>query len=149
MTNTSTTYKKTLNLGKVDARGTDRKNNLVEVAIELDRNRLSICGNVWNSRHTDINSGGQNYEEIAELFPRSRKVQRIVEVWKRWHLNDMNAGDAVQEAWLRENGHGKDYAETCEKLREAGLLVHDDYQYGTAWKTEELPQEIVDEVKSW
>lgn len=163
---TRTLYKKTLDFGKVDADMTGEKVNEVTVTIELrgtpimgrvdltgfgklpDDLTLSITGDVWNTRHTDIIMGGQCYDELLELVP-SPLMHEVVGVWKRWHLNGMNAGDAVQEQWLRENGHGKDYTETCEKLEQAGLLVHDGYKYGSEWKYEALPREIVNKVMSW
>jgi len=71
-------------------------------------------------------------------------LDKIRALWKRWHLNDMMAGDAVQEEWLRANGHGKNYDETCEKLKAAGLYEHEGYKYGHAWKREEVPAEVVE-----
>lgn len=115
----------------------------------LDRQKgltLSIMGSM---RSPDGDGGGQNYEELLEAFPYSPLMHEIVGVWRRWHLNDLKAGDAVQEAWLRHNGRGKDYETTCAKLEEAGLLTHDGYKYGSAWKTEELPPYIIRQVMGW
>ena len=66
------------------------------------------------------------------------------ELWSRWHLNDMRAGDETQEAWLRANGRGKTYTETCAMLDAAGFLVHNGYKYGNAWKHEDVPQHVTD-----
>jgi len=157
---------KTLHLGKIDYYGTGRRINAVDIIVNLDYGdisednqkprRLSITGDIWNMPHTDIVSGGQNLEEIGKLFPRNKKVQRIVEVWKRWHLNDMRAGSPAQEEWLREYGRGRDYTETLERLANVGLAWDNDvdgypdgYKYGSAWLTEELPDEIIAEVESW
>jgi hypothetical protein len=147
----SNPHTKTLQLGKVDAFGSGRRINAVEIEIRIenDGRRLAITGGIWNGRHTDYASCGQNLDQIGRLFPGSAKVQRIVKVWERWHLNDLRAGDPAQENWLRENGRGRDYTETVDRLAEAGLLVHDGYRYGSAWLSEELPAEIVAEVQSW
>ena len=53
-----------INFGKIDAEGRGRKINSVDLKIELrnadtDKPEFSVCGDVWNSRHTDIVQGGQ------------------------------------------------------------------------------------------
>lgn len=74
------------------ARHTYKITRSVEIEWELENGRFSMTGAIWNHSHTDWESGGQNLEEIAEMFPENAKVQRMVEIWRRWHLNDMRAG---------------------------------------------------------
>lgn len=110
-----TLYKTTLDFGKVDAEMRGEKRNRVTVEIELrgtlkgareltsygrlpEDLELSICGNIWNSRGSDIISGGQNYDSLLEDAP-SPLMHEIVGVWKRWHLNGMNAGCEHQREW--------------------------------------------------
>jgi hypothetical protein len=102
-------YKKTIHLGKVDFNNRGRCDCAVDVEVEIrvmenkdGQHELSICGNIWNHQHTDTHSGGQNGDTIAKLFPNNPKVQRIVEVWDRWHLNGMCAACEHQRAagWL-------------------------------------------------
>lgn len=95
-------------------------------------------GNCWGSCGQIDSGSWDNYTAVGSI-----DLTTIKRLWNRWHLNDMRAGDAVQEEWLRENGHGKDYTDTCEKLKGAGLLVHEGYQYGHAWLREEVPAEVV------
>ena len=231
-----TLYKTTLDLGKVDAEMIGEKRNQVTIEIELrgtlragtreltsygkqpDDLTLSICGNIWNKRHSDIISGGQNYDEILEVLPDHPLAHEIVGVWKRWHLNDMKAGCEHQRDWptskeltiyeyarssegtnerraakdraisaaLRDEVAGlsakekdaltreyfvkSDRAEVPEGYRHyktetkaAGLVRPDEhpegllgkacdtcgYKYGTAWKHETLPREIVAQVMGW
>ena len=59
---------------------------------------LSICGSIWNPRGSDIYSGGQNIDEIAKIFSHNKKVQKIREIWDRWHLNDMRTS-ADEKSW--------------------------------------------------
>lgn len=68
----------------------------------------------------------------------------FLDVWKRWHLNDMRAGSPKQEAYLREHGRGKDYAENCAILQEAGLYEDNGYKYGHAWNFEQVPDDVLD-----
>lgn len=172
-------YQKTIALGRVPGDEWGYKSTMpVEVEVELrDRDgytELAIQGSVWKPGRGDIVSGGQNYETIAELFPRSPKVQRIVEVWKRWHLNGMKAGCEHQraEGWdkrpidpskpthtygLHFEGQKSPSWNLLGWVRPAehpdGLLGKPcpvcGYRYGTEWKHEPLPQEIIDEVRSW
>ena len=72
------------------------------------------------------------------------ELDKIRDLWDRWHLNDMRAGDTVQEAWLRSNGRGENYFENCEKLKSVGLYNHEGYKYGYAWKREEVPTHVVE-----
>jgi hypothetical protein len=170
--------RRTLQLGKVDYYGRGRRINAVDIEVELKEQKgtteLSICGEIWNAPHTDIVSGGQNLDTIAKLFPRNPRVQRIVEVWRRWHLNAMRAGCEHQrrEAWDQRpidpskplDSYGKHYPgqehATWNQLTwvrpeeyPGGLLTAPcpvcGYRYGSAWLTEELPPEIIQEVQSW
>lgn len=178
-------YKKTIIFGKVDYNGTGRKVNEVTVKIELKNGDkglgLSICGSIWNHIHSDILSGGQNIDTIAELLPHNKKVKRIKEIWELYHLNDMKAGCEHQRAEKWEDrripvvelpgcSSNRDergfYAIWIYPLESKGswfvadYSCHKDglltkpcavcgYKYGSAWLFEEIPAEIITEIKSW
>ena len=91
-------------LGKIDYRHSGVKNCSVEIEWEIKDGVFSMSGTIWNPKHTDCYSGGQNIDEIAELFANDAKVQRMHAIWKRWHLNDLRAGCEHQRAM----GWGKD-----------------------------------------
>lgn len=74
------------------ARNTYSPSRRVDIEWELVDGKFSMTGAIWNASHTDWISGGQNLEEIAAMFPKNTKVQRMVEIWRRWHLNDRRAG---------------------------------------------------------
>lgn len=147
--------------GKVDYEGAGSNRNTVEVEVKLEDGRLSICGGIWNSRHTDYLSCGQNLETILSLIPSDKRLQSIVRVWRRWHLNDMKAGSPRQERWLREHPIGavypkSHYEEACKALAAVGLnpdteYLHEGkpYSYGSAWLKETLPAEVIAEVENW
>lgn len=164
---------KIISFGKVDYEARGRKVNEVTIEITLEDGRLSMRGSIWDARHYDILSGG-NYDDIAALFPYDAKVQRMVEVWKRWHLNHMHAGCEHQraEGWNKRpidpskplNVYGRHFPGqrhdswnmlVCVRPDEHpdGLLTKPcpacGYKYGTAWLREELPAEIIREVESW
>lgn len=165
------TIKKTIDLGKVDANRRGRKINRVTIEVELSDGELSMVGNVWNRNETNCETCGQCGDTIAALFPDSKKVQRIVAIWKKWHLNHMNAGTPAQSDLLSHAEPGFDaipypkdwYRWACEQLKAASLYVDQTapeiyrglrtgnmgYVYGSAWLKEELPVEVVEEVMNW
>jgi hypothetical protein len=103
-------FAKTVKLGSVSGEyfGYKRGQCAVEIEVEVRERpegvELAMSGSVWKPNRSDIVSGGQNYDEIAALFPSSRKVGRMIAVWKRWHLNGMNAACPHQRAYARARG---------------------------------------------
>ena len=146
-------YKKTVFLRMADYLGTGIKNCAVEVDVCLEKKEkgvtLSVRGHVWKPRHDDVFEGGQCSDTIKKLFPCDVKVTRIVEVWKRWHLNNLNAGCEHQRAagWGAE-GWGKDKKNGIEAVL-GKSCPECGYKYGIRWLHEELPPGIEDEVRSW
>lgn len=194
---------KTFDFGKIDYYGKGRKINSVTVEMSYRDGVLSICGHIWNGRHTDIVCGGQCLDEIAEYI-HSSKFKKIYRLWKLYHLNDMRPYDEHQKAlgwdkqakekitiyrWCRDFvKHPKEDSETnpyiiettkntladdikdmyklvtsYEECRghiffdkhEEGLLCKPcpvcGYEYGSAWKMEEIPDEdvkIIEELMS-
>jgi len=146
-------------VGKIAYTSRTRRINQVVITWSLDGDRFSMCGEIWNGPQTDCVSVGQNLEEIAQLFPGNRKVQRMVDIWRRWHLNDMKAGSPAQEQYLRENpidpaayAYPKShYDVACAVLAAAGLNPDpaDGYRYGSAWRTETIPADVAAEIRSW
>jgi hypothetical protein len=105
-----------INFGKIDAEGRGRKINSVDLVIELrnaDTNKpeFSVCGDVWNGRHTDIVQGGQCIDSIDKFFKNDRLYKFIENLWKKHHLNSMHAGTVEQESCL------KDFASEKETIR--------------------------------
>ena len=136
------TYKKRIEVGSVKKNG---RTYTGYVDVELYRNEdrfltLSICGVVRDNglRVDPYVMGGQCLDEMREMFP-SKLMEAIHAVWKRWHLNDMHAGCEHQREF-EEEPYEKHAGEKCPICG---------YEYGTAWCREELPQEIIDQVKSW
>lgn len=85
--------KRTFHFGKIDYRGTGRKDCAVSVMVELkeDKDRLvfSAHGEIWNPRHTDIYCGGQCLDTIAK-YVKIPLFNEIFTFWKKYHLNDMH-----------------------------------------------------------
>lgn len=93
--------KKTFSFGKVDYLNHGRNDCAVDVTIELrDTDKgpeFSASGNIWNARHTDIYSGGQNLDTIAH-FVKGPTFKKIYRLWSLYHLNGMHAECEHQRA---------------------------------------------------
>lgn len=108
------TYKKTINFGKVKYNPEQlMASNLVSLDLELqikDNNQIvfTASGNVWNSRHTDCEMGGQCLDDIwkdyATELENPTLYKQILGLWKRNHLNDMHH-DCIHQ---RKNWKHKD-----------------------------------------
>ena len=161
--------KKVINLGKIAYYGS-RKINECTVEFDLkfkdnvkDFSTLEVVnnvpiftasGNIWNASHTDIVSGGQNLDELAKLFPHNLKFQRIVEVWREYHLNDLQAGTKIQQEALKDCPDW-DYTVRCAYLANVDLLTdtvtnpENEYRYGTEWLYRPIPAQIIEEIQTW
>lgn len=183
--------KKTFNFGKIKYTNKSKKVNLVTVDVELRRRggeetftidpvtkektitgktpeyvELSICGSVWNARHSDIVCGGQCLDTINHYKSQLSDPDTfavLYDLWKRYHLNGMHAGTPEQEAAIEEwkaAGNRYDYKAACEMLKERGLYEvnytglsvgrrynNEPYKYGHAWLIQELPGDVLLKVE--
>lgn len=144
-------------LGKIDYNGSGRRNCRAELTWSLENGRFSMQAAVWNPRESDCYTCGQCVDEVVAYFPQDKQAQRMAAVWRRWHLNDMKAGSPAQEQWLRDNpidraeyAYPKSrYEVVSAKLAAVGLNPDQGYNYGSAWKLEELPPDILAEIRAW
>lgn len=118
-----------------------------------DGNALGACGQIDTTLREDKRETWTYKPGWDEAM-----MTRLLEVWGRWHLNDLKAGTPKQEEFIREwnETNRYDYVEACNALGEAGLLVDYDYlppdedgenrgyRYGTAWLTEEVPAGVIE-----
>lgn len=154
--------KKTISFGKVDGYGNGRKTCEVTLELELREDKegrpvFSVCGNLWNCQHTDILRGGQCVGSLAEHYKslRNNKLyMRILDLWQKYHLNDMHAGTPEQEKAIKEwkaQGNTYDYTKACDYLKEIGLyevdLNGEKYKYGHSRLYEAIPAEDLEEIK--
>lgn len=119
---------------------------------------LSISGAIWNRIHSDCTSCGQNYDTLEaalkkhELTPTGKisydDMKKLLKIWKRWHLNGMKSGTAKQNAIVDEYYEKKgdvphSYEEAVKVLREHSMETDNGYKYGTAWRYEPLPEDVI------
>lgn len=118
--------------------------------------RLSITGVIGPDARGDARgSCGQIVDHLrddikfAEGWDRET-VDRLADIWERWHLNHCTAGTQRQEEHLRTlkgqfPGYPMSHYEWAkEELAKVGLQPDDGYSYGSAWLHEEVPAEIID-----
>lgn len=100
----------------------------------------------------EISVTGQSTGHCGQMTDQLRgsgvaELNRICELWDRWHLNGMKAGNRKQLEYIEQNGLGGDYDAICKALGAAGLLEVDGYKYGSAWLYEPVPAKVVNELK--
>lgn len=106
-----------------------------------------------------VGGGGQCLDRISKFYPENKDYQRLVEIWKRWHLNGLKAGTRKQIEVVNEFFPCSlcyDYDDVCGILKEKDLYEDGSfnergkgeipYKYGHAWLVEILPDDIKTEV---
>lgn len=85
--------KRTFNFGKINYRYPDSWVNKVTVDVEYEERDgeivFSVSGSIWNPSGTDIETGGQILDTIANYVdnPVFMEIHRL---WKLYHLNNMH-----------------------------------------------------------
>ena len=103
-------------------------------------NAIGSCGQIdMHLRNEDM----KDWKFEKDWTP--AMMVELLEVWDRWHLNDMKAGTPKQEEFIREwkKSNKYDYNSVCKALEEAGLYIDNEYRYGSKWLTEEIPEEVI------
>lgn len=145
---------------------------------------LSMTGEVPNRFGTDLSQCGQMQDTIKYVIKKEQfefdkkwtieRVNRLLELWDRWHLNDARpwCPHQFEEGWHKRPinpnllidtyGHhlGKTKTPTWNMLVWVNRKEHPDgllgepcskcgYKYGTSWLYEEIPQNVIDELLSF
>ena len=112
------------------------------VEIVYKNDILSLHGVIGPMRGGNCRgSAGQCQDEIRKGVPKApwtkEMVDKLCDIWGRWHLNDMRAGCEHQRAlgWEGESYIGK----PCPVCG---------YKYGTAWLKEEVPSGVIKWLES-
>lgn len=146
--------KKTVRIGTKDfGYGGCKRIASVFVTIKFDDGRLSITGvegpkadgNAWGSAgQIDLSSGP--WVEFAPGWD-AEMVAKLQVIWSDWHLNDMQAGNPQQMAWLKANPVSFTYPEThyqaaTKALDAAGMNPEGD-RYGHKWHRIDVPADVL------
>jgi hypothetical protein len=98
-----------------------------------------IIGSAW-----DLESYGHGIDAAT--------VDKLRDIWKKWHLNDTQAGSPAQTAFLEANpvSRANHYTEATEALKVAELNPDPNYfnngkpyKYGSAWLRVDVPIDVL------
>lgn len=100
---------------------------------------LSICG----SRRK--NTGFCQVDDFEKYIPfysskDKEKASKLLNIWKNYHLNDLQAGTLKQTIALKECD-SYDYNDRLESLN---LLNDKGFRYGTDWLFKPIPDSIIE-----
>ena len=100
---------------------------------------LSIVGDVRGPGRSTVTTGQcvDEVQRVTRFDPAwdTERAASLVEVWHRWHLNDMRPGCAHQTPIGDTPGERLDRTPACEQTG---------YRWGSAWLVEPLPAEVID-----
>ena len=114
---------------------------------------LTIIGDTVvkdKSRVIIEHTSGQNSDSLRKWSPCNENANRVADIWDRYANNDLRAGTLKQSEILRQaelDGRSIDYVSALEILEEANLISDNGYKYGSQWLFEDIPQEVIDEIK--
>lgn len=111
---------KKINLGCGTAPGFENQKARVEVTLSEDnqsRPRLSMRGVITMVRGAFVTSG-QIEDKLLEMYKNNPKVTRMVEIWKKYHLNDTRPECEHQRelGWCEAANETVDYSRYHLKL---------------------------------
>lgn len=104
-------------------------------------NTLAISWEIW--KNGVMEHGGQSQDTVKEIAPMNDMIKLILEMRRKYHLNDCVPGTKKQIDYLEKyHPDVTDYDEICKILTEANL--NNDYKYGSEWLVKNIPQEELD-----
>ena len=131
----------------------------VDVAFRIKEGKveLAITGDAKGPH--GAHSCGQIYDHLKEdideyVFPEAA-VDGLIEVWKRWHLNSLNAGcehqREMKRAMIESGAVRPEFFHSYTEVIKLDGFAHcpkcaDGYAYGSAWCHEILPVEVVEYI---
>ena len=120
---------------------------------------FSMSGSVLPPNKKGYIMGGQMFDHIPEDKVDSSVYAFLIQMWKKYHLNDLHAGTPEQEKCLDEHreeiealepGYGH-YHACCVVLGNYGLYEVDldgkPYKYGHAWLYRPIPDEDLTKIR--
>ena len=140
---------------KLEMTGSDGSRCVVDFGLEM-RDRPSLDWRTLQnveSAYTFSASGeisndsfGQNLDLMYKLNKDNDLFCEIYKYWKKYHLNDLQAG-TQQQAEILKKCPSTDYDDRCEFLKEHDMYVDRGYTYGSKWLTQIIPDNVVSEIK--
>lgn len=135
-----------------------RYNNNLVLTVNLQETEpgrpvLSIIGVMGGS-------AGQIYKDVrnSHCFDfrngwTQEKLNTLLDVWEKYHLNDCNAGTPEQTEILRPwfevtKYPGNSYENQLKQLDKYGMKVHNGHLYGSKWLYLPIPADVLEFLHS-
>ena len=119
--------------------------------VDADRNKVTAECEITNRNgYPGFTMSGEYAGLMGQCFdsvkPANEYQAKLIQIWREWHLNGMNAGTEEQSAHVK----GLSYQDAKDKLQELGLLtvMHkgERYTYGSGWICKDLPEDFEDNL---
>jgi len=138
----------------------DKKGNLAVVEVNLEQQEKGL---VFSASGEYKGSMGQCLDSIE---PKNEPQNALIDLWKKYHLNDMNAGCIHQDKWQDIRINPEELPNSHANRDEKGILAswvypkdHEKgflgkacpicgYKYGTSWLYRPLPDNIEEEINN-
>lgn len=132
-----------------------RGHTIDHAPIPPDALEVSIMGEVWHLNRNGSRDRryreGLAYGQVLDDMDRctGNRARRIAYLWRRWHLNGMQAACAHQSAdAARIQAAMPSYAQDRERwARLSALPCPEGYRYGSAWLYEPVPTDVLAELR--
>ncbi len=125
----------------------DKDKNIFNVDVEIIEGRFSARGDY----------GGGCGQCLDHIKPKNKHQKKLIDLWHKYHLNDMNAGTkeqekAIEEAIKEKKLENYDYEKVCTYLKSIKLYeviyYGKPYKYGHGWLKRRLPSNIEEETNA-
>ncbi len=115
---------------------------------------IHITGEEYNPHASHPFSGGQVEMHINNTseFSSPKTLAKLLKLWRRWHLNSMQAGTPTMRANLRAGGVTNLWKDFDKTRRIAGTKripgrykagEKTSYTYGDAWLVDKVPSSVI------
>lgn len=158
----------------IEIKSKDREQQGTDGINYEDPLELSISQSIWQRDESDILSGGQGQDTLREALKEGKleigngiteeEFEEFLDIWDKWHLNDLNAGTERQKEIIEEHKDEQKYKKFDEFLDRPKAILEDfdaepdketegfgdeGYSYGSAWLYQPLPQDVIDFVEDF
>lgn len=136
-----------------------QKYSTLTVSVRIEQTEKGPAIGISGGAHA-IGLAGQIVEHLRQMkFSEFRdgwtaeKLETLLDVWEKYHNNDLRAGTPAQMAIVRPfiKAHEwpmNSYVYQCAELARHGLLEDGGYRYGTSWLYEPVPDSVIEFLNS-
>lgn len=101
------------------------------------------CGQIYDDLPIDIN-------DWQECYLTQNELDTFIDIWKTYHLNDLNAGTNLQQdiiKWFYNDEY--DYNKIISLLKNHCIYNDMNYNYGSQWLYDYLPNYVIEFINTF